>query len=225
MLEKTAIKCSAAKIFELTKHLEPGKNSVNLPTGDFFYDQWKIEDRFKNTEIEKLLSSIPDCGEARIIVMKPGESYSAHSDIDDRYHVTLDAENSFLIDLDNNEMHKLEVDDIVYVMDTGRIHTAANFGYKNRYQLVIRRLLKRNELKDPVSIVCKAFNIPYNFRYQFDQTMSVFLNHANKKSYITNFKKVSDKIITFDIEKTMLEQLKKTALECGNIGISHETLL
>ena len=122
-------------------------------------------------------------------------------------------------------MHKLEVDDIVYVMDTGRIHTAANFGYKNRYQLVIRRLLKRNKLKDPVSIVCKAFNIPYNFRYQFDQTMSVFLNHANKKSYITDFKKVSDKIITFDIEKTMLEQLKKTALECGNIGISHETLL
>ena len=37
--------------------------------------------------------------------------------------MTLDAEQSYIIDLENNKNYKLEVDNEVYVMDSGRIHT------------------------------------------------------------------------------------------------------
>lgn len=225
MLEKTHIKASAGKILELVENLKIGKTTVNSPTGDFFYDTWKIKEEFKNTELENLLNSIGDCGEARVIIMQPGEAYCAHSDIDDRYHLTLEAVNSFLIDLDNKEMHKLLVDDVLYTMDTGRIHTAANFGYKPRYQLVIRKLLKRKTLDNPIKFKCEVDNPPYNFRYRFDQTVSVFLNRANKKGLVTNFNKLNDKVFKIDVEKTIVNDFKKIIFDCGNVILTDETLL
>ena len=74
---------------------------MNKPTGDFFYDPWEVLPEYKGTAIEDLLKQLPDHGEARVIVMAPGKSYSVHADVDDRYHVTLDAEQSFLHDIEN----------------------------------------------------------------------------------------------------------------------------
>jgi len=176
MLERINTKIDAKSIFDITKQLPPGKNVLNKPTGDFFYDEWKLEDKWLGTPVEDLLSQLPNHGEARVIVLSPGQSYCAHADIDDRWHITLDAEQSYLIDLDNNENYKLEVDNEVYVMDSGRIHTATNFGFKPRYQLVIRKLLKRNALQDSVTAKIELIDPPYNVRYLFDKSFSILLN-------------------------------------------------
>ena len=100
MLQKLETKTDSKILFDLVRHLPEGKNVLNRPTGNFFYDAWEVLPEYKGTAIEDLLKQLPDHGEARVIVMKPGESYSAHADIDDRYHITLDAEQSFLHDIE-----------------------------------------------------------------------------------------------------------------------------
>ena len=215
MLERINTKIDAKSIFDITKQLPPGKNVLNKPTGDFFYDEWKLEDKWSGTPVQDLLSQLPNHGEARVIVLSPGQSYCAHADIDDRWHVTLDAEQSYITDLENNKNYKLEVDNEVYVMDSGRIHTASNFGFKPRYQLVIRKLLKRNELQEPTNCTIELVDPPYNVRYLFDKSFSILLNKLEKAEKITNFRKVSDQEIEFVIENEEIPRIKEIQQSCG----------
>lgn len=215
MLTNTSITHSASNVYDLVKGLPPGKNALNEPTGDFFYDPWVTKSQYLGTSIDELLQKLPDAGEARINVLEPGESYMAHADIDDRYHLNLAGDYSYLIDLKNNKMHQLNVDNTVYLMDTGRIHTASNYGYKNRYQLVVRRLLKNSDLKNPVHVKLQALEDRYNLRYLFDNTFSITLNTLNKDGYIRRFTKVSDSAIEFEIEADMLPEIEACRTNCG----------
>ena len=63
------------------------KTTLNEPTGSFFYDGWKIKDKYKNTVWEKLLNTlaIGNYGEARVIKLDIERCYTAHADIDDRH--------------------------------------------------------------------------------------------------------------------------------------------
>ena len=91
-------------------------------------------------------------------------------------------------------------------MDAGRIHSAANFGNIDRVQLVVRKLLQPNVIDDPVSIEITLKEKRPDFRYVFDNTLSPWLNKANKTGLITNFK-FNDGNVKFDISKTQLENL------------------
>ena len=118
---------------------------LNAPTGDFFYDPWKIKDEYKNTYWDDVLQTLDfEIGEARIIKLSVGECYLQHADIDDRYHLNITGDNSILINLENYEIFKIFKDGIWYEMDAGIIHSAVNFGQEDRYQLVVRKLLKKN---------------------------------------------------------------------------------
>lgn len=191
-----------------TFNSEQFKLSLNQPTGDFFYDPWIIKPEFKNTVWENILSSLPyNQGEARIITLKPGTAYSCHADADDRWHLNLQSEFGFICDLENLQMYKLSTDGYWYTMDAGKKHTAANFGSIDRIQLVVRQLLNKNKLIDPVSIKIIIKTNAVDFRYQFDTSVSPWLNAANKKAIINNFKFVNDEV-SFDIERNNLESLK-----------------
>jgi hypothetical protein len=163
--------------------------TLNKPTGNFFYDAWQIKPEFKDTVWEQLLSALPaGTGEARIITLQPGRCYQSHSDIDDRYHLNLSGTKSYIIDLDVNEMYHLNCDATWYDMDAAHIHSAVNFGRTLRVQLVVRKLLLRNKLKSPVPISIVASGLePDHARYAFDNRMSEWLNHANKRKLITDF--------------------------------------
>jgi hypothetical protein len=188
-------------------HTDQFKLSLNMPTGDFFYDPWVIKPEFKNTVWEEILTSLPyDQGEARIITLKPGTSYCCHADADDRWHLNLQSEYGFICDLDQLTMYKLSTDGYWYDMDAGRRHTAANFGSVDRIQLVVRQLLKKNILAEPVSVKIVTKTNAVDFRYQFDNTISLWLNNANKKGIISNFKFI-DGEVSFNVERQHLESL------------------
>jgi hypothetical protein len=185
------------------------KTTINQPTGDFFYDPWILKDEYKGTVWETLYNSLPvSKGEARVIILDPGRSYTAHADIDDRYHLNILGDESFIIDLMREQMHKLFQDGIWYDMDAGFLHTAANFGRRARVQLVIRKLLKPNRLVNPVEVALTTTmtNIDHA-RYLFDNTISIWLNEANKLGYISNFS-YSSPFVKFDIEQDKLNSLK-----------------
>ena len=186
--------------------LEKGKHDLTVPSGDFFYDPWVLLEEYKNTVWESILDSLPiDTGQARIIVMESPSCYTQHADIDDRYHLNLSGDQDYLIDLDNQQMHKLVKDGVWYEMDAGRLHTAISVGEHTRMQLVVRKLLTRNVLNNSVSVKITAGGS--NPRYSFDNTMSVWLNRASKNKTISNFKQ-SEASVYFDVEHSSLEDLK-----------------
>lgn len=184
------------------------KITLNQPTGDFFYDSWSIKEEFQGTVWEEILNTLTaPFGEARLIALKYGNNYQSHADIDDRYHLTIQGNQSYLIDLDNRVMHQTVVDGCWYEMDAGRLHSAANFGETVRVQLVVRKLLVRNNLNNfkNIKIICINEELA---RYNFDNSISPWLNRNNKKGLITDFV-YNTTVVEFKAVAHILDSLKE----------------
>lgn len=214
MLTKTGIIVNTNDIIECLPDMDIGKHDLSVPTGDFFYDPWVLKDEYKNTELENLFNRLESPGQVRVNVLEEGKCYQQHADIDDRYHLSLDGAECYLVDLTNGQLHPTIKDDLVYEMDAGRLHSAVNFGYYPRRQLVIRKLLQRNRLSNPISVALKATPVP-RLRYNFDQTFSVWLNKANKLGVITNFNKRTETHISFDVESANLKEVNQLVYQSG----------
>ena len=181
------------------------KLTINQPTGNFFYDPWEIKEEFKGTVWEKILSTLPlDIGEARIIVLGNGTTYMSHTDIDDRYHLSLKGQYSFLISIDDEKMYPTVADGQWYEMNTGLRHVAANFGSYERIQLVIRKLLNNPTLENYTSVTIKP--ICKNPRFEFDDIVSPWLNKINKQHVMSNFKILNDGV-SFNLDSSLVNKL------------------
>jgi hypothetical protein len=216
MIIQTQFTVDTALFNDACNHLpkEGMKTTINSPSGDFFYDPWVISDDYKGTVWETLYNSLPmSKGEARIIILDPGQCYQQHADIDDRYHLNITGDGCYLIDVVREQMHPLSQDGIWYDMDAGFLHTATNFGRRTRVQLVIRQLLKRNNLKDAIAVsIATNLDNTNHARYLFDNTVSPWLNSANKAGIINNFS-YSPISVKFNIEKDKLDSLKQVLPE------------
>ena len=182
---------------------------INEPSGTQFYDPWHIKEEFKDTVWAEILSTLPGpIGEARIITLDPGACYQSHADIDDRFHLNIQGEESYLIDLENQNMHKLERDCMWYNMDAGRLHTAANFGRLHRVQLVVRKLLKDVTLQDSVQVTLTSEGMTKEDAiFMFYKIISPWLNRANKLEAISDFKFATN-TIKFKLERRYIDDLK-----------------
>lgn len=211
MIQQTNYNISISKLQEALTQLPKldFRTSINEPTGNFFYDKWKLKEEFVGTVWEDVYNSLPvDKGEARIINLNPATCYQIHADIDDRYHLNLSGEACYLLDFDKNELHKLSTDGIWYDMDAGRLHSASNFGRLVRTQLVVRKLLTRNNLSDTVTVQLTSIDLSKDdARFIFDQTVSVWLNRANKLSLITDFA-VNGNTVRFKVERNCISELQ-----------------
>ena len=183
---------------------------LNEPTGDFFYDKWMIKEFYKGTIWQQVLDTMPmSIGQARIIKMEPGESYMAHADIDNRYHLNLTGEQAYLIDLDEKIMYECTRDNRWAYMDASRIHAATNYGSIPRLQLVVREPLRCS--RQPVDLVNISMEPAYeqnDFRYKFDKIFSPFLNRANWANKLSDFAHTTFSS-TFKLERELLEEFEK----------------
>lgn len=190
MISNTSWRCPPGLIEQALKELpvDNKRTALNEPTGNFFYDAWQIKEEFKGTIWEEILSSLPyNVGEARIITLEPGESYMAHADIDDRWHLNLQGEESYLIDLEEIRMYKQVRDNKWRHMNAGKLHTASNYGSIPRLQLVVRELLRHSHYSDMISVTMEQAHEQHDFRYKFDNIFSPWLNHKNKEYELDNF--------------------------------------
>lgn len=176
------------------------KLAINQPTGNFFYDPWIIKEEFKNTVWDKLLSMLPQHGEARLIKLPKKECYTGHADIDNRWHLPLVKGVSFLVDLDKNTLYSVDVGKWYY-MDAGPVHSAVNFGGEDRVQLVVRELLKPAELSTARKVTIQP-NKPSATRYAFDNFYSPLLNKWNKSGVMNNFS-FDGTNVSFNIEASV----------------------
>ena len=194
-------------ISSLSLNFEDHKTSLNYPNGSFFYDPWTIKPEFQNTVWSNILNSLPfPIGEARVIKMSPGTTYMAHADIDDRYHLSLQGEHSYLIDVLSNQMHVLEKDCLWYEMDAGKIHVASNFGSIDRYQLVVRKLLIATDKSPLVDVIIEPKELKFDYRYRFDNIVSPWLNAVNKRRSMKDFS-FKGNTVNFKVVKSELENL------------------
>jgi hypothetical protein len=181
---------------------------INQPTGNFFYDPWVIKTEFKNTIWEDILITIPESkGEARIIRLDPGTCYRSHADIDDRWHLSLTGEKSFIVNLENECMQPTKQDAKWHTINTSIHHSAVNFGHVPRIQLVVRQLLSRNTLTNPKQISITLKTIVDDRRFIFDDLVSPWLNKMNKSGHISDFQ-YAEFEVTLSIEESEIENLK-----------------
>lgn len=193
--------------------------SLNKPTGDFFYDPWIIDDQFRGSIWERILNTLPiPIGEARLIKLEPGTCYRSHADIDDRWHLSIQGERSYLINLENDIMYPVVKDQCWHYIDAGIKHSAVNFGSVPRIQLVVRKLLSRNVLKDPINVSITLKKIITDRRFVFDDIVSPWLNKANKQGILQDFK-FEEFEVKLTIEKSAVDNLKSTIDSHFNLEI------
>lgn len=182
---------------------------LNQPTGRFFNDPWEIKPEFKNTVWEQVLDSLSEPkGEARLIRLDQGVCYPSHADIDDRWHLTIQGNHSYLIDLESHTMYQTDELGTWYFMDAGRRHTAANFGSGYRIQLVVRKLLPLPNITNPVNVSIKLKSLIDERRFVFDDIISPWLNRAYKQGIVDNFKG-EELEATFTVESSAVDELQK----------------
>jgi len=212
MIKKQRWQCPKGLVEQaLKEHPVTGEGTVlNEPTGNFFYDNWKIKDLYKDTIWQQVLDTLPySIGQARIIKLNPGDSYMAHADIDNRWHLNLTGEQSYLIDLDNKVMHECIRDNYWTYMDASRIHAATNYGSIPRLQLVVRELLfKSQQTINLVSIAMEPAYEQHDFRYKFDKIFSPFLNRVNQQRKLADFVH-NTFTLSFKLERELLDEFKK----------------
>lgn len=217
MLKKTEYTFPASSLFDLD--FSQVKTTINQPTGNFFYDPWIIKPEFKGTVWEDLLESLPfPKGEARVIKLSNGTTYMAHADIDDRWHYSIQGQESYLIDLSDQQMHKLEQDGVWWEMDAGKIHVASNFGSIDRLQIVVRKLLIPSDSTNLISVTLELAKERYDIRYLFDNNISPWLNRANKEKVMKDFTVFENKIY-FKLDKSALPSLENILTDDFKISI------
>jgi hypothetical protein len=223
MIEKTSRICSPELIEKaLVEHPITEESTVlNEPTGDFFYNVWRIKDIYKNTIWEEVLNTLPyPLGQVRIIKLEPGESYVAHADIDNRWHLNLTGIQSYLIDLDSKTMHETTRDGYWYYMNAGNIHAATNYGSIPRLQLVARELLRIPHTSvDLVSVTIGPAYEQYDFRYKFDNILSPWLNKINREYKMLDFAH-NAATVKLKIEKECIAELE--AITTSDFKISYD---
>lgn len=181
---------------------------LNCQSGSFFHDPWCISPEFVGTVWETILDSLPEPkGEARLIRLEQGVAYPSHADIDDRWHLTITGNHSYLIDLEKEIMHQTNELGRWYSMDAGVRHTAANFGSEDRIQLVVRKLLPQPNIQNPIGVKITLKTIVVDRRFIFDDVISPWLNRAYKKGIVDNFIG-KDLVATFTVEQQYMEELK-----------------
>ena len=72
------------------------KLDINQSITSFYYDAWQLKPEYSSPEMRELFDQLGPVGQAKIVSIPPGTSYHAHSDIEDRYHITLQNQVLFL---------------------------------------------------------------------------------------------------------------------------------
>lgn len=221
MIHKTNF-CIPKDVLELAITSLPNidhRLTLNARTNNFFYDEWKIKDEYKDTVWEKILDSLPyKKGEARLIKLDSGTTYMCHADIDNRWHMSLTGNQSYLIDFDSSTMHKLDIDGYWYDMDARKLHVASNFGEVPRVQLVVRQLLNRGKLENPIHVTISPAKSLHDYRYKFDNIISPWLNKVNSNNKLNNFTVDGDKV-KFSIDESVVSELSKFNSEIFTITL------
>jgi hypothetical protein len=97
-----------------------------------------------------------------------------------------------------------------------KIHTASNYGSVPRKQLVVREPLKRSHFKNLINVEITPAYEQFDYRYQFDNIISPWLNRKNQEGALDNFV-YKDTVVSFSIAEHVQGQLEAITSNRFNI--------
>lgn len=181
--------------------------TLNQSDAGLFTGKYTTLPQFQNTPLGVLLEELGEIGEARLLLLESGDSYTAHTDPDDRIHLAITTNPyAYIIDLDEEKMYNLPADGKVWQMDTGRKHLAGNYGGTSRIHLNVRAKLP-NYVGNGYLIKIEGGDMDWKQQLYID-TMS-YLNRANKAGLIKGIEKVSDRELLIDCPIRVIADLEE----------------
>lgn len=206
-------------IDNLTKRLD-----LNRPSGKFFNHPWIIKDEFIDTPLGNVLNSLGNIGQARLLSLESSESYTAHTDPDDRIHLAIITNSySFLIDLDENKMYHVPADGTLWHMDTSHLHVASNWGARKRVHLNVRLLLPEYD-KSKKSLRIKVVSGDFDWKQNTYAPLMTQINRYIKLKLITGFEAVSDKELLLNVNdnKILDNVLEQISLHGVSLEVDYQ---
>lgn len=215
MLKQLDKKYDIKKIIEQVNQLSFDKRlALNETHGNLFNGEYRTKEEFVGTPLGDVLADLGDIGEARLLRLHSGETYTAHTDPDDRYHLAITTNDfSYLIDISNEKMYHIPVDGNLWTMDTGVVHIAANFGGTDRIHLNIRHKLPTFKLPGYRVTFTGVQDLDWKQRLHLD--MLGFINYKIKDGSITGINKINEREILINCSEDILEHLIETAKNNG----------
>lgn len=169
----------------MSMDLSSKRIDLNKPAGKFFNDPW--ENMISGTPLGDVLDKLGNIGQARLLVLESGDTYTAHTDPDDRYHLAITTnEFSYLIDISEQKFYHLPVDGVAWHMDTSTTHVAVNWGPTPRIHLNVRVLLPHYS-NDRKGVKISVSSAMYNWKQNSYIEIMGFINKAVKSGVITGF--------------------------------------
>jgi len=220
MIEKMGIKIDIDPVVRQVNALDFDKSlAINHTDGNILNGPYKTKAEFIGTPLGNVLELLDNPGEARLLKLDCGESYTAHSDPDDRIHLAITTnKHSFLIDFDSEKMYHMPADGELWLMDTSKTHIAGNFGARPRIHLNVRIALPKFILP---GYLLKVEGGDYDWKQEIYITLMSFFNRAIKNKIITGFEKVSEREVLINCDTTVLAPYIKELEDKGfNVSLT-----
>lgn len=209
MLTKTELYFDIAPIIEQVKSMDYFEKSIvlNETKGNLLSGYYTVKHEYINTPLGNVLVALGDIGEARLLKLNPEDVYTAHTDPDDRYHLSITTTPySYVADLNKCTLHHLPIDGHIWYMDTSIMHSAINLGGGDeRIHLNVR--VRLPAITKPCYSIKFTDNGSYDWKQMLYNTMMSYINIAIKNKEITGLERVSEKEMLVNCNSDILKVL------------------
>jgi len=217
MLIKTSLHFDMEPIIEQVKNLGHFKRSLllNETEGNILSGYYTTKKEYVNTPLGEVLKQLGDIGEARLLKLDPEDVYTAHTDPDDRYHLSIiTTDYSYIADLQANTLQHLPVDGYIWYMDTSIMHSAVNLGGgMERIHLNVR--VRMPQIKGSYYSITFDDNNLVDWKQLLYNTIMGYINLMIKEKQITGFERISDREIHINCSPNVLQCIRDRALQGG----------
>ena len=195
-----------------TKRIILNKSDSGLFTG-----KYTTLPQFQNTALGTMLEELGEIGEARLLLLDSGDSYTAHTDPDDRYHLVIETNPySYIMDIEQEKLIHLPADGTVWHMDTSKKHLAGNFGGTPRIHLNVRAKLP-NYTGNGIRLKIDGGDVDWKQALYMD-TMS-YINKAVKNKRITGIERVNERELLLNTDYQVIADIKDI-VEKNNFNVT-----
>ena len=204
MLKRTDLHFEMNPIIKQVQDLNlTGKSLLlNDTSGNLLNGPYTIKPEFVNTPLGNLLSSLGDIGEARLLQLFSGDAYTAHTDPDDRLHLSIITNRyCYMANLDDGTLHHLPVDGYIWEMDTSIMHSAINLGGTERIHLNVRVKLPKCS-GTTTQLTFSGGDIDWKQSLYMD--VMGYINQKIKSKEITGFEKVNDRSVLISCSSELI---------------------
>jgi hypothetical protein len=211
MLTKTELYFDIAPIVEQVKSMDYFDRSIvlNETNGNLLSGHYITKPAYIDTPLGHVLTALGDIGEARLLKLNQEDVYTAHTDPDDRYHLSIiTTPYSYIADLDRCTLHHLPVDGHIWYMDTSIMHSAINLGGGDeRIHLNVR--VRLPAITKPCYSIKFTDEGNYDWKQMLYNTMMSYINIAIKNKYITGLERISEKEMLINCNVDVLNVLRQ----------------